>query len=100
MVRHSDSDSRSDDDDDEDEDDRLEWSSNSFDGDSILASEASSQVAVNDGLPMSPDQAAAVIQGWVGRRMSTCILELRYFYSGHIIPRINGNCYISVHIRN
>lgn len=65
MVRHSDSDSRSDDDDGDDDDDRLEWSSNGFDGDSSLASEASSQVAVDDGLPMSPDQAAAVIQGWV-----------------------------------
>lgn len=60
MARYSDSDSRSDDDDD---DDRSEWSSNDLDGDSSLASEASSQVVADAGLPMSPGQAAAVIQG-------------------------------------
>lgn len=60
MVRSSNSDSRSDEDDD---DDRSEWSSNGFDGDSSFASEASSQVEVDAGLPMSPGQAAAVIQG-------------------------------------
>lgn len=57
MARYSDSDSRSDDDDDDD------GRSDDFDGDSSLASEASSQVVADAGLPMSPGQAAAVIQG-------------------------------------
>ncbi|CAM9612823.1 unnamed protein product [Ectocarpus fasciculatus] len=72
MVRSSDSDSRSDEDHD---DDRSDWSSNGFDGssngfdgDSSLASEASSQVAADAGLPMSPGQAAAVIQGMYRRK--------------------------------
>ncbi|CAN0415368.1 unnamed protein product, partial [Ectocarpus sp. 12 AP-2014] len=65
MVRSSNSDSRSDEDDD---DDRSEWSSNGFDGDSSFASEASSQVEVDAGLPMSPGQAAAVIQGMYRRK--------------------------------
>lgn len=57
-----DSDSRTEDDDD----DRSDWTSNGSDGDddsSSLYTEASSQVAVDAGLPMSPGQAAAVIQG-------------------------------------
>lgn len=57
-----DSDSRTEDDDD----DRSDWSSNGSDGDdSSLYTEASSQVAVDSGLPMSPGQAAAIIQGLV-----------------------------------
>eukprot|EP00752_Nemacystus_decipiens_P007166 g6417.t1 len=67
MARYSDSGSRSDDDDDDD--DRSEWSSNGLeDGDSSLASEASSQVVKDEGLPMSPGQAAAVIQGMYRRK--------------------------------
>lgn len=46
--------------------DRLsEWSSTGLDGEGSHdnASEESSQVAADEGLPMSPGQAAAVIQG-------------------------------------
>ncbi|CAM9937495.1 unnamed protein product, partial [Pylaiella littoralis] len=68
MVRHGDSNLRSDDDDEDDDDDRSEWSSNDVDGDSSLASDVSSQVAVDSGLPMSPGQAAAVIQGMYRRK--------------------------------
>lgn len=75
MALHSDSDSRSDDDDDDDDeyDDRSEWSSNDMDGDSSLASEVSSQVEVDAGLPMSPGQAAAVIQGCVSHRSQSTV---------------------------
>lgn len=50
---------------DSDESSLLDGSTTEFDGDSSYesASEVSSQVAVDAGLPMSPDQAAAIIQG-------------------------------------
>lgn len=58
LQNDSDRDSRSD---DKDEDDR----SSGFDGDNSdeNASEESCVVAVDEKLPMSPNQAAAVIQG-------------------------------------